>query len=252
MERTNYFKTDIRRLLKGYELYLAVIGVTAALFFSLEDSGIINNSVMFTYLLSCICSGSLISYIFCAFPYAYALGEDMENKYVRYQLIRGNLKKYVVSKISVIYLSSIVTMVAGSALFLVLVRTQVPWLDMWADDGEFFKGGQYSFLITNKHYFGYCLFNAFHMGLLAGTLSVLAAFVSLFVSNKVMVLAVPLLSYQILTVCLGRSKINLHSFEIYNKKFNNDIGYFLFVVMLSLVPVILLAAGSYKKIKKRL
>lgn len=252
MEKTHYFKTDLKRLFKGYELYLAVIGVTAALFFSLEDSGIINDSVMFTYLMSTMLSGSLITYIFCAFPYAYAFGEDLENKYVRYQLIRGNLKRYVVSKITVIYLSSIIAMVAGTAIFLLLIRTQVPWLNMLAGDPEFFMGGQYAFLIADKHYFAYCLFNAFQMGLLAGGLSVLAAFVSLFVSNKVTVLVVPLLSYQILTLSSGRGKINIASFQVHNKVFNSDIEYFLFVVFLSLVPVILLAIGSYKKIKNRL
>lgn len=36
MNTVNYFKPDLLRIIKGYELYLAILGVTASLFFSME------------------------------------------------------------------------------------------------------------------------------------------------------------------------------------------------------------------------
>ena len=60
----------------------------------------------------------MVAYIFCAFPFATVFCEDLENKYIRYSIIRGNLKKYVFSQISIIYLTSIAVMVLGTAIFL--------------------------------------------------------------------------------------------------------------------------------------
>ena len=84
---THYFKTDLERLLKRYGFYISVLGVAMALFFALEDYGVINNSVMDTYISGTEMSGMMLVYIFCAFPYAPVIVEDIENKYVRCQLI---------------------------------------------------------------------------------------------------------------------------------------------------------------------
>lgn len=104
--KRHYFLADLRRLWKGYEVYAAILGVAATLFFSMESRELKNGNVMFSYFYATEMSGFMIAYVFCAFPYAASLCEDLEHKYVRYQTVRGSLKRYVASKVGVVYLSS--------------------------------------------------------------------------------------------------------------------------------------------------
>ena len=250
-ERIHYLRMDVKRLLYGYRIYVAVLGVTAALFFALESDGV-NQGVVNTYIFATEMSGMMLVYVFCAFPYATAFSEDMENKYIRYQLIRGNLRKYVSSKISIIYISSVFVMLVGSLLFLLAVRVQVPWKDPREEIFAICMGGSYSALLRRGQYLLYCMIYALQLGFLAGTLSVFSAFVSLFLSNKVTVLVTPILVYQIFLGTATNTKVSIFMFRAYNQCFENDIVNLFFVFMVSLILVLVIAAGACRKIKERL
>ena len=131
MEKTKYLRTDFSRLFKKYPLYLAIVGVAVSLIFSLEnyafEKGMVNVNVMDTYMFAVEMSGKMIAYAFCASAFATVFCEDLETKYLRYSIGRGNLIKYVFSKTTVIYISSIITMVLGTFLFVVYLRLQLPW-----------------------------------------------------------------------------------------------------------------------------
>ena len=74
MNRAHYLKTDIRRLIKNYPIYLGIVGVAISMWFSLEDSafteGMVNGNALDTYDLAVGMSGIMIAYVFCAFSYA--------------------------------------------------------------------------------------------------------------------------------------------------------------------------------------
>ena len=130
MNRAHYLKTDIRRLIKNYPIYLGIVGVAISMWFSLEDSafteGMVNGNALDTYDLAVSMSGIMIAYAFCAFSYATVFCEDLEYKYARYSINRGNTWKYVVSKAVVVYGASVITMVLGSlARMMNLVRSTV-------------------------------------------------------------------------------------------------------------------------------
>lgn len=82
---------------------------------------------MDTYIYAVEMSGKMIAYAFCASAFAAVFCEDLENKYLRYSIGRGNLKKYVLSKVIVIHVSSIITMILGTLLFVMYLRLQLPW-----------------------------------------------------------------------------------------------------------------------------
>ena len=65
--------------------------------------------------------------LYTSSAFAAVFCEDLENKYLRYSIGRGNLKKYVLSKVIVIYVSSIITMILGTLLFIMYLRLQLPW-----------------------------------------------------------------------------------------------------------------------------
>ena len=141
MNRVHYLRTDIRRLIKNYPIYLAILGVTVSIWFSLENDAfteeMINGNVLDTYIVAVTMSGIMISYAFCAFSYATVFCEDLEKKYARYSINRGNVWKYVVSKSIVVYGASVVTMILGSLLFVVTIRLKIPWV---SDCGTAYQG----------------------------------------------------------------------------------------------------------------
>ena len=66
MNQVHYFRSDLRRLIKNYPIWLAVFGVAAALWFSLENNAfqkeMVNGNVLDTYILSTDMSGVMIAY----------------------------------------------------------------------------------------------------------------------------------------------------------------------------------------------
>lgn len=124
-------KNRFQAIAKKYSLYLAIAGVAVSFIFSLEnyafEKGMVNFNVMDTYIYAVEMSGKMIAYAFCASAFAAVFCEDLENKYLRYSIGRGNLKKYVLSKVIVIYVSSIITMILGTLLFIIYLRLQLPW-----------------------------------------------------------------------------------------------------------------------------
>jgi hypothetical protein len=247
-----YFLSDARRVLKSYEIYAAILGVAVSLYFSLENRGLVNGNVLYTYVYATEMSGMMIAYVFCAFPYAASMCEDLEYKYIRYQTARGSLKRYVASKVSVIYLTSVAVMVLGSMVFVFLCRTQGPWVNPEADDVGVYLAGVYGGLIEEGHYAWYCMFYALQLGLLAGMLSVLAAFFSLYITNKVTVFALPVLIYQILLESSGSGKFTVYAFCAYNKYFARDWQCLLSLFLVSMGFVTILAWGIFKKLRTRM
>ena len=46
MNRAHYLRTDIRRLVKNYSIYLAIVGVAVSIWFSLENYAFEEGMVM--------------------------------------------------------------------------------------------------------------------------------------------------------------------------------------------------------------
>ena len=230
VERVHYLRTDIRRLTKNYPIYLAVLGVAVSLWFSLEDSAfteeMVNGNALDTYKMAVNLSGVMIAYAFCAFSYATAFCEDLEYKYARYSINRGNTWGYVVSRAVAVYGSSVGTMVLGSLLFVAAIRLRLPWTSDIINQ-DIYLVGMYSPLVAGGRYWAYVFLCALQMGMLAGVLSLAASFLSTFVSNKMLIYP----------------ELN---------QFPSDVQYFLTVFGCSICLSALLTWGIYKKIKSRL
>ena len=255
MNSVHYLKTDIRRLIKNYPIYLAIVGVAVSIWFSLEnyafEDGLINGNALDTYSMAVNMSGIMIAYAFCAFSYATVFCEDLENNYARYSINRGNIWKYVISKTIVVYGASVITMVLGSLLFVAAIRIIVPWTSDFGHQDIYFTG-MYGSLIVEEHYWAYIFLCALQMGMLAGVLSLAASFLSLFVSNKMLILITPVLIQQILLEYRGQSWFSVMLIHPKLNRFSTDIQYFLTVVGCSFCFSVLFTWGIYKKIKRRL
>lgn len=224
-----------------------------SLLFSLERAGWngMLEDVLVAYDFSITMPGSLIAYTFCAFPFATVYTEDLEHRYIRYSMIRGNLKSYVLSKTVVIYLSSVLVMLAGTLLFLILCRTHLPWA---VHEPESYNAVCYKSLLESGQHLLYCVMTSLHLGVIAGALSSVAAMCSVFISNRAFVLAIPLVLFRILlSVRIGpHGFYNIYSLYAYNKYFSQDWMNLLLVVAISMLPLLPSIFGSYQGLKRKL
>ena len=129
------------------------------------------------------------------------------------------------------------------------MRLQLPWTrDLEKPD----MSGMYEILWGNGHFMAYIFVVALQMGMLAGTLSLAASFVSIFITNKMLIMLTPILVYQILLEFRGSGWANIMIFDPALFQFKSDMEYFLIVCGFSLVPSILFVFGIYRAIKNRL
>ena len=251
MNTVNYFKPDLLRIIKGYELYLAILGVTASLFFSMEGWELINQNVLDTYMKAISASGIMVAYAFCAFPFAAVFCEELEHKYIRLALIRGSFRKYVLEKTIVIYITAALAMILGTFLFLMLLRMKGPWTDM-GPNLKALEAGSYGFLIEEEKYLSFCMVSSVQLGMLAGVFSVFASLISLYIQNKVMVFILPILLYQILMEFDTGTRYGVFAFRIINNLFGEEWKNTLYLVGISLMLTCICAVGIYRKLRRKM
>lgn len=244
-----YVKVNLLQITKSWLWAVGIIGVTVSLFFSLQTDGL-QNDVVSTYTFSVAMTGWLISFSFCAFVYATAFCEEMNHKYIRYNVIRGNLKSYVAAKAVAIYLSSLFTMFLGTFLFLLICRMQIPWTDWGSANYGVLYAGCYANILKGNHPLLYCLMLSVHLGLLAGFLSLIAALCSVYISNRILILVAPIFAWRLL------AEININGYSIYDfegaKVFDADWKTFLYLFGITVLGACLVTVGIYKSIKQKL
>ena len=249
-----YFLTDIGRVFKKKDTYIGMMGVTVALFFSI--SGNIQTTVISNFLYGTYGVGFLLSFVFCALSYGTVYSDELENYYIRYSVVRGGLKRYVISKTAVIFISSVLVMVAGCGVFGILCSLHMPWADFQVC--EELRYGGYAWLIERKRYVLWILAYGLQWGLLAGSLSQIAAFASLYITNRLLVLTVPVFCYQIITEFSAKlteknSMWSIQSvFDARYQMFGADGRMFLWAFGLSFCISILLCGASYIRLKNRI
>lgn len=246
-----YLITDIRRLIKNRRFYVSVLGAAAALFFSLERKGL-RNSVLESYIASVTGSGVHITGVFCAYAFATVYCEDFESYYVRYEIIRGNIKKYILSKTVMIYLSAVVVMFMGTLIFCSICSVFLPWAKESDSVYKMTASGNYGQFVLAGRYLTYCLLFSLQLGMFMGILAVAASYLSLFTSNIALVLSFPVLLDQFLLEIPSNNILNFLEFWPVPKGSSEDWQALLYSLFLSIISVILLTLGIYKRVKKML
>ena len=243
--KNNYIVTDFQRVCKSITPIIAIVGVILSRLFALDRMGIDEN-VLFLYRFSTDMSGFILCFVFCGFVYASSYADDLQNKYIRYCVIRGNLKNYVFSKTIMIYITSFIVMVAGTFIFSVICSTKVPWINEFTDI-EYFTTVNYGNYVVEGKYSMYILLSSMHMGMVAGMLSNLAAVISIFIKNKVLAYSMPAILYVLLIQYIT---------EYFNSEFalytNNSSVNFLIVLILSLLITAIAAFIGHAVLKKKL
>ncbi|MCI8873127.1 MAG: hypothetical protein HFH51_09790 [Lachnospiraceae bacterium] len=255
--KTFYFFTDLYRLLTRKETYLSVAGVALTLFFAVGSWEELAESVIYTLLLSTYSAGFILSFVFCALPYGSVYSEELENNYIRYAVNRGGLMKYIISKNLVIFLSSVLAMGLGCLLFAVIVSFHLPWIDAQTYE-TFISFCGYRDVLDNGNYVLWVALYGIQWGIFGGCLSLISSWLSLYISNKLFVLAMPALLYQII-VELGANTFRKNSlldpriiFDARNNLFSDDVKMFLWAGGAGVLTLTAVTAAVYQKMQKRM
>lgn len=257
-KRPAYVRTEIGRLFREKEFCFSVPGIVLILFLSANDGmGNLGDSVLSAVLLSSYDVGFLIAFSVAAIPYAAAFTDELEYHYTKYLVIRGNLESYVFSKMFVIFLSSVLTMGIGITCFSVCCLAGLPWVDEGMMEYILQSGGYRYFLERGYYLFWFFLYGT-QWGILAGILSMAAAFCSLFLSNKLLVYSLPVLLYQMLTEFGAdsfRKTAALDPHIIFDARYNiwnSDIKMFTWAFAAGAAAWLLFGLAGVRQLKRRM
>lgn len=251
-QRQKYFFGDASRAFDLHRFTIGVLGVNFSLFYSLHRMSNIS-SVYTAYMKALYYIPFALSLLFCAFPFSESFIEDIEHKYIQLLVMRGSLKKYTLSKVVLIYLSAVMIMTLGTVLFSILAHLQAPW--------ELKNEHLYADFLTKilwKNGFHLLFFasHSFFIGLLAGNLSILAAYVSLFWQEKLLTMTIPFLAYYLAIYYeygMFGNIVWLNIRQIFNISYdvwNNPVYSALWPIIVSIFIALLIGTGIYRKLRR--
>lgn len=249
---TKYLIIDFLRLFRRKEFYLGIVAAAIVMIATAGGENVSLDSTLAVMITTVPQMGFLLSYIFCALAYGTLYCDDLENKYIRYEAIRGNLKKYVCSKTIVIFVSSLCIITMGFFIF-VCYYSFLPPVD---ETGLSLVMDSFR-LLKNGHYMTWFLLYGFQWGIWGGCLSVIAAFLSLYISNRLLVLAVPVLIDQtIREIGLETLPIWINPTALFDGShgflYGNDGIMLLWAFTFGCGTTAIFGTASYYKLKKRM
>lgn len=259
-QKIHYFSMDVWRCVSSGKIAVGAVGVCLVLLFASGNQ--VLSTVFGVYTGVLYGMPFLVTMAFCAFPYADSFCEDFEAKYMNMALVRGNLRRYVLSKAVVIFFSSVVTMILGSCLYVVLLHIRLPWGMDNFDEGvlsTLIEFGGFRYFLRNGNHMIYFILTGLQLGLLAGILSMFASYISLYISNKLLVMSVPLIGYYLLYIYVPVIVGTEPMFDVktifdatYGKVCESDLLAFLYAVLVAVIASGVLTLGIYRKIRRKL
>ena len=246
-----YIKSDLKRAFQIRRVCAGSLGVTFAMFFSIYRMTDVT-SVYRAYVDAIYFIPFMLSMTFCAIPFGGSVNDDVEYKFLNMLLLRGSTIKYVVSKVIVIYISAIVTMMVGVLIFAILIHCKVPW-----EEAMFTEDAMLNILGGSTHGVVYFIIHSVFMGLLAANLSIFSAVFSMFWPNKLLQISMPFLLYYLLIYYSGElfpglSQLNIQfMFNPSYDTWNNEKMSFLFPTIFSGFVAIVMGICMYKQLRRK-
>lgn len=176
-------------------------------------------------------------YVVSAFPYATGFCEDLESGYVRYQIIRKGFRTYTFEKAAVVFLSSMLAATIGFFLFFCIKRMSCPWVS----EGYEPQVGWMQLMEQGRYMMWFFLYSL-QWGIWFGTLAVCAALGSVYIPNRFLTWALPMLINQMLV------ETGVSPAPIYDAGYaaSRNSGWLLFLEILICMTVMSLAAAAIK------
>lgn len=253
-----YLKMDAYRAIGSYKFVIGILGVAGVMLAALLDGIGFELDVLYVFSLVLYGMPFMLTFVFCSHAYSGCFCEDYENKYIHIATIRGNLWAYTASKVITIFAISILTMALGFLLFVGVLRCFLPWISEGSSQYESLvaAGGLRSFL-SKGDFIVYYMLAGVQFGMLSGLLSLVAAYFSLFIPNKLLTLSIPVMLFYFIdyisAFVAGRNSISLHMiFSASNNLFGNETLAFLIPAGLAIGGMLVFYVLIYLKLRRKM
>lgn len=137
-------------------------------------------------------------------PYACVFIEEFERKTIYQVITRTNLKQYILSKTFMILISSVFVVMSAMMMFVLALRISGhEWisdymLQCYEMNGTGFVSLELWWMIERGYEWLFFLIAGLQMGLLAAIVSLIAAFLSLYIKNRMMITICPVICLYIM------------------------------------------------------
>ncbi len=252
-----YIAIDMKRAFCSWKIIVSILGVCLVMGIASLETRIWQLSVLNSYYYVIYSMPFLLTLIFTTFAFGHCFCEDIEHAYIRFQVIRGSLRAYVISKVIVIALSAVFTMMMGMLLFVLVLRMNFPWIDLTEGTFETLSEyGAFRLFLKNGNYIVYYLFCGIQYGLLAAVLAVAAALFSLLYHDVLFVLSVPLIVWYLIQyysdLLPQYEQLNPNAvYDISCNVWDHDWLSFAYAWGVSVLAIVLLGAAIYQMIKRQ-
>lgn len=243
-----YLKSDLIRVFSNYKIYIAIIIVAFILNMGIEDRRADIKSVLGAFQVIVISKYMIVVYTVCAAVYAGALVDELENGYIKYQVMRGSLGEYIIAKVTAVFIASVVTILAGEGLFIFVNSMLMPLTDLACFEETYV---QYAFLYNGKFILLWFAIWGIKVGVMIGMLALSAMVTSMFTTNKMLVFAMPALIYELLLEL--STELNIFNFAWFNINWtNDDVVEKIRGILFTVICIILMSKIIIYKLKRRL
>ncbi|RDU23437.1 hypothetical protein [Anaerosacchariphilus polymeriproducens] len=255
---SSYLRMDFNRSIFSCKFVIGIFGVVGVMFFAIFDDIELNNNIVYVCTLVLQGVPVLVSYIFCAFTYASCFCEDSENNYFNLEVIRGKLSFYTCSKVIVIFLTAMITMILGLLIFITILHTFLPWITEENSVSQtLLTTGGFHRILQNGDFYLYYFLSGIQQGILAGILALFGSYLSLFIRNKLLIWSVPVIGYYFFDILLieifGEQSIGL--VDIFNSVIrlcSDDLISYLFSVGIGICFVVVFYVLIYTRLKGKI
>jgi hypothetical protein len=254
-------RSDFQRAFISPTFFVSVLSITLLQFFIIYSTQEkVSSTLYIYYFVDANHTIGNLELVLGVIPYALSFCFDWKNYFIRPLVIRGTLKGYAISKFIMCVLSSTIALILGNVIFILLIRTKVPFVPTdviyITEYIESITSGAFAVIAQQGHYFSYILMNLISTSLLGGLLSGIALFISTKLTNVFITVFSPLIFYYFLVNISARFNL-LEYFDIeniYSPFFNlggitiTFIYQLIFFVIVNIIVCMLFVKSIYRRV----
>lgn len=183
-----YLKSDFSREFSVRKICLGIIGVCILLGIEMIELISWSDNLLSLFLMLEQTVSYKILVIVPAWIFGVTICEDLENGYYNWEIIRGDRKRYVLSKTMVIAGATIVVTVLGISIFLFLVSWN---MSMRGPEEAQYQLYMQDIFLNNNMDWAYYIFQSIQKGIENTCWVGLSVYFSLYYSNKLFLASMP-------------------------------------------------------------
>lgn len=258
-EIVKYIKVDLYRCFLSKRFVTAVVIIVGVLLLSVQEAeqGYFDADVYSYFLFTMEMTPHLLIFSGAAFAYAGSFCEDREHCYIRNEVMRGNKKSFVAARVVTVFLSAQIAVTLGAAIFACILHFFHPWAlpDTTNMYETVLEAGIFQGLSKGGYHFLYFVLWGLCYGAFAGILSIVSTWISLYISNTVLMLISPVVIYYFLDILYSKfftaTTYGINIFFTIEYCWTQNTGMAVFVIlMISLSAMLLFGCLIYSRLKK--